>query len=153
MLAATMLGSIIIVPVGLIIRWLVKSYLIQHGCDSKAWDFGTAASVTGYAYLPNVIFSFVGAILSWILLPSVVINTTDLEQALAQIQQFSAETIWISISLTMILSVIAWIWKSKIGSYGAYAGTHGNCSEGSAFGVYLMVGGLGLLIDFVSNFL
>jgi hypothetical protein len=145
--------AMIFVPIIFIIRWLIKSYLIRHLCDSTSWDFQTAASVTGYAYLPNIIFSFIGIFVSWIFFPSIVINTTDLEQALVQMQLFEAQIAWIAIGLSTVYSLIAWAWKSYLGSFGAYSGTHHRCERGAAFGNFLVIGGIGVLIDFVSNFL
>jgi hypothetical protein len=153
MLATAMVGVAIFLPFGLIIRWLVKSYLVRHGCDGNAWDFTTAASVTGYAYLPNAILGLVGVIVSWMVIPSVVIDTTDVTQALVQIQQFNAEILWISIGISIVLSLIALFWKSQLGSYGAHAGTHRRVGQSSAYGTFMMIGLLGILIDFVSNFL
>jgi hypothetical protein len=153
LIVSTAWASLILVPILLIIRWLIKSYLIQHGCDSNKWDFGTAASVTGYAYLPNVVFSLVGAILTWMFMPSIVINTTNLDQAYVQLLQFASQTMWISVGIPTGLSFIALFWKSKLGSYGAYSGTRGTCSEGSAFGIFLLIGFIGLLIDLIINFL
>jgi hypothetical protein len=146
-------GAMTIVPFVLIIRWLIKSYLIRHLCDGKSWDFQTAASVTGYAYLPNIIFIFIGIVISWLLLPSIVIDTTDLDQALVQLQLFEAQTAWFTIGLNTIFAIIAWIWKSYIGSYGAYSGTHRNCELNSALGNFMAIGGIGVLIDFIANFL
>jgi hypothetical protein len=153
MLAGTLYASIIVVPIVLIIRWLVKSYLIRHATDSNAWDFSAAASVTGYAYMPNVLFGFVGMILSWLLVPSITISTVDPAAALFQMEQFAAQTFWLTTGLSAVLTLIALFWKSKLGSYGTFAGTHRTYSEGSAFGVFMAVGFVGWLIDFISSFL
>ncbi|MGY5881051.1 MAG: hypothetical protein RTV31_12425, partial [Candidatus Thorarchaeota archaeon] len=128
-------------------------YLIRHGCDGNSWDFTTAASVTGYAYLPNVIFAVVGVIISWMIVPSIVIDTTSLAQALLEIEQFNAQILWITVGISTVLSLITVFWKSQLGSYGAHAGTRRNVSQGSAFGTFLMIGLIGIVIDFVSNFL
>jgi hypothetical protein len=148
-LALTML----FVPIIFIVRWLIKSYLIRYLCDDSYWDFHTAASVTGYAYFPNIIFTFIGVFVSWMVFPSIVIDTTNLEQALVQMQQFKAQIAWFAIGLSTVYSLIAWIWKSYLGSLGAYSGTHQQCERGAAFGNFLVIGGIGVLIDFVGNFL
>ncbi|TFG27323.1 zinc ribbon domain-containing protein [Candidatus Thorarchaeota archaeon] len=153
LLSATATITIIIIPIFLIIRWLIKSYLIRHACDSNFWNFETAASVTGYAYLPNVIFGLIGVIVTWILVPSVVISTADLEQALIQMETFSAQTLWITVGISTLFSFIALFWKSSLGSHGAYFGTHKNCEKGTAFGYFMVIGLLGLIIDLISSFL
>ena len=44
----------------MIARWLVKSLLVQLGSDSGSrWSFKTAAAVTGYAYLADVVVAVV----------------------------------------------------------------------------------------------
>ena len=143
----------LLVPVGLIIRWLVKSYLIRHMTDSNAWDFEAAASVTGYAYLPNVIFTLIGAIIAWLLVPAIVIDTTDLLVATAQLELYNAEIFWITFLPSILFSLIALLWKSRIGSYGTYYGTHRRIEIGSAFGTFMIIGFIGFVIDFISYFL
>jgi len=152
-LATTLYGAIIFVPIVLVVRWLIKSYLIRHLTDSNAWDFNAAASVTGYAYIPNVIFAFIGMILSWILVPSITISTVDVETALAQMAQFAVDTFWVTTGLSAILTLVALFWKSKLGSLGTHAGTHETYSESSAFTVFMIVGFIGWLIDFFSSFI
>ena len=150
---ATTVGTLILVPFVLIIRWLVKSYLIRHACNGKSWDFPTAASVTGYAYLPNVIISFVWLFVIWFLIPSVIVDTTDLAQALIQLEIFDAQTMWITVGLSTIFAAFALLWKSYLGSLGTYTGTRMNCERNSAFGAFVAIGFIGLLIDLISQFL
>lgn len=151
--AVTAVTAALIVPVVFIIRWLVKSYLIRHLCDSKSWDFETAASVTGYAYLPNAILSVIGIFVAWLIIPSIVIDTADLELALVQMELFNAQFFWIIVGLNTLISILALFWKSYLGSYGAYYGMHKNYERESAFTMFMVVGGIGFLIDFFSNFL
>lgn len=151
--AAGVAGVVVVLPIVLIVRWLIKSYLIRHMCDSHAWDFDTAASVTGYAYLPHLIFNFIGIFVVWLLMPSIVIDTVDIDQALIQMELFSAQTFWITTGLTTLFSLFALFWKSHLGSQGAFYGTYKNCETGSAFGSFMVVGGIGFLIDFFSSFL
>ena len=143
----------LLVPVGLVIRWLVKSYLIRHMTDSNAWNFEAAASVTGYAYLPNLIFSFIGIFLSWMFVPSVIIDTADLTQATLDLQAYAASIFWITFGINTVLSLAALIWKSYLGSHGTYYGTHKRIETGSAFGTFMIIGFIGFVIDFVSSFL
>ena len=153
MVMATTVAASVFVPIALIIRWLIKSYLIRHACDSKSWDFPTAASVTGYAYLPNVIFSFVWLFVAWLLIPTVIIDTTDLTQATVQLELFTAQTMWITVGLSTVFAAIALLWKSYLGSLGTFTGTREKCERNSAFGAFVAIGFIGLLIDFISQFL
>ena len=145
--------AVVLSPIIMIVRWLVKSYLIRHLTDSNSWNFETAASVTGYAYLPNVLLNIVGILVAWVVIPSVVIDTTNLASALAQLEAYNASIMWVSIGLNSILAVVGLIWKSSLGSRGTYYGTHKNVEKGSAFGTFLIVGFVGLLIDLFANFL
>ncbi|MHA1138054.1 MAG: YIP1 family protein [Candidatus Thorarchaeota archaeon] len=151
--AAGMATVVVLLPIVIIVRWLVKSYLIRHMCDSHSWDFETAASVTGYAYLPNIIFGVIGIFVVWLLMPSIVIDTVDLDQALIQMDLYTAQTFWITIGLSTLFSLAALFWKSYLGSHGTYYGTHKNYETGSAFGIFIIVGGIGFLIDFFSSFI
>lgn len=153
MVMAGAVGVLIFAPIVLIIRWLVKSYLIRHACDSKSWDFQTAASVTGYAYLPNVIVSFVWLFVSWMLIPSVIIDTTDLAQALIQMEIYDGQTMWITVGLNTVFAAIALLWKSYLGSLGTFTGTREKCERNYAFGAFFAIGLVGLFLTLIGQFL
>ena len=140
-------------PIILIVRWLVKSFLIRYLTNSKSWNFETAASVTGYAYLPSVMLNVVGIILSWFLIPPVIIDITDLAQATVQLQAYSASILWVSIGINSLLAIVALIWKSSLGSRGTYYGTRKKVEHSSGFATFMIVGFIGFLIDFFGNFL
>jgi hypothetical protein len=145
--------AVVLSPIIMIVRWLVKSYLVRHMTDSNSWNFETAAAVTGYAYLPNVLLNIVGILVAWVLIPPIIIDTTNLTTALAQMEAYNVSIMWVSIGLNSILAIVGLIWKSSLGSYGTYYGTHKNIAKDSAFGTFLILGFIGFLIDFVSNFL
>lgn len=43
----------------LVVRWLIKSLIVKAVCNAGSnWDFRTAASITGYAYLAEVCLGF-----------------------------------------------------------------------------------------------
>lgn len=134
-------------PILAFARWLVKSFMVRYACESKNWNYETAASVTGYAYLPNVILSFFWILVIIAIVPPVVVNTTNLEQALIQLQSYEAQIAWITIGLNLLGSVLVLFWKSYLGGLGAHAGTHERCSESSGTTWFLIIGFIGLLID------
>lgn len=140
--------GLILVPFLTIARWLVKSLLIQFSCDRSNWDFKTAASVTGYAYLPNVVFSFVWIFIISALVPSITLDTANLDAALIQLQQFDAQTSWLTVGVSLMIALLALLWKSYLGGMGAHAGTHETISEGHGIMWFLFIGFIGILIDF-----
>jgi hypothetical protein len=149
MSAAVALG-IVIAPIGIIIRWLVKSWLVKEMCDSGSqWNFDTAASVTGYAYIASVIFGSLAVISAWLFLPTLVIDTANLELALLQVDQYNQELLWYQFLVTLPLSFIGLLWKSYLGGVGANAGTWKKCSIGTGVAMFFILGLVGLAIDFL----
>lgn len=140
--------GLILVPFLTIARWLVKSLLIQFSCDRSNWDFKTAASVTGYAYLPNVMFSFVWMFIISALVPSITLDTADLEAALIQLQQYDAQTSWLTVGVSLMITLPVLLWKSYLGGLGAHAGTHETVPESHGIMWFLFIGFIGILIDF-----
>jgi hypothetical protein len=140
--------GLILVPFLTIARWLVKSLLIQFSCDRSNWEFKTAASVTGYAYLPNVVFSFAWIFVISSLVPSITLDTADLESALIQIQQYDAQTSWLTVGVSLMVALLALLWKSYLGGLGAHAGTHEAISESHGIMWFLFIGFIGILVDF-----
>ena len=133
-----------------IVFWLVKSLLVKYLCDSgSAWSFGTAASVTGYAYLPDVIFAVIGMPVVYWLLPSVTFNVSDLAASQQAIASFQAQTLWIQLAITVPLTFIALLWKSYLGGLGTKFGTDQKCSVQTGFAVFFVLALLGWLISFL----
>jgi hypothetical protein len=133
-----------------LLRWLVKSLLVKAACDSgSSWSFSAAASVTGYAYLADTIVGTIGLIASWFLIPSVVIDTTNLSQALITMTQYQAQINWLKLIFTLPMSIIGVVWKSYLGGLGAHFGTKSRCSRGTGIAVFLVLGIIGLVINFV----
>jgi hypothetical protein len=78
--------------------WLLKSWLVKASCDTgSSWSFGTAASVTGYAYLADIIFGVIGLLVVYPLLPSVTFNVSDLDAARQALANFQAQVLWIEL--------------------------------------------------------
>jgi hypothetical protein len=144
--------GLVLLPFIQIARWLVKSFLIRYACDRSNWEFKAAASVTGYAYLPNVMVSFAWMFIISALVPSVTVNTTDLEVAMIQLQQYDVQIRWLTVGVSLLLSLLALLWKSYLGGLGAHAGTHGFTSESHGMIWFLFFGFIGILIDFTGLF-
>jgi hypothetical protein len=145
------LAFAIVLGVGIfLVRWLLKSLLVKVTCDSgSSWSFSAAASVTGYAYLADVIVGIIGLIASWFLIPSVVIDTTNSTQALIAMTQYEAQINWLKLVFTLPVNIIGVVWKSYLGGLGAHFGTKQKCSRGTGIAVFLVLGFIGLVINFV----
>ena len=143
--------GVLITPIIMGVRWLVKSWLVRMGCDNgSSWDFETVASVTGYAYLADVIIGVLGLFVLWLFLPTLSIDTSNLEIAAQQIEAFSAQTAWLQLVFTLPASLIGVAWKSYLGGLGAHTGTRKMCSVQQGFAVFIVLGLIGLAITFLS---
>ena len=140
--------TIVITPIIFGVRWLVKSWLVRVMCDEGSWDFTSAAAVTGYAYLGSTIFTIFSLVIGWILLPTITINTTNLELALIQLEQYTAEMTAYQFSITLPIALIGMLWKSYLGGLGTNTGTRRRCSVEKGTAVFVLLGLIGLLINF-----
>lgn len=148
-LGSTVAVSVALVPVFLVIRWLAKSLLVRYSCNNGSnWKFAAAASVTGYAYLVGVVVGLIGLLVVSYFVPSVVIDTTDLDAAVAQAESYSAQVAAIQLLYMLPLSLIELIWKSYLGGLGAHIGTKKMCSFGQGIAVFLVLGAIGLALTF-----
>jgi hypothetical protein len=130
--------------------WLVKSLLVKSLCDGgSGWSFGTAASVTGYAYLSDIIIGVIGLIVVYPLLPSMTLNVSDLDAARQALANFQAQALWIRLVISIPLNLVALIWKSYLGGLGTKFGTHERTSLTTGFFVFLVLALLGWLISFL----
>lgn len=130
-------------------RWLVKAWIVKYACDSESgWDFKTAASVTGYSYFPAVVLGFLSMVVLWFLMPSFVLDTSNLEADLVAANAYSAELQWLMLVYGLPFSFVVLIWKSYLGGLGAHFGTREKCSLGLAFVVFFLLGLVGFLISF-----
>ncbi|MGB9714402.1 MAG: zinc ribbon domain-containing protein [Candidatus Bathyarchaeales archaeon] len=133
-----------------IARWLIKSLIVKAACDSESgWDFRTAASVTGYAYLADVVISLLGLVVAWFFIPSIVIDFTNLEAARQALADFQAQTSWLKFWYTLPISLLGLAWKSYLGGLGTHFGTRGKCSEKLGFVVFFCLGLIGVVISLV----
>jgi len=134
----------------IIVRWLIKSLIVRYACDSgSAWNFKTAASITGYAYLPEMIIGLIGICVSWFLIPSMTFNVADLEVARQQLESYQAQLNWLKLLCTLPFSFFGLLWKSYLGGLGARFGTKEKCSLDTGIAVFFVLGLISLLISFV----
>jgi hypothetical protein len=142
--------AVVISMVLFFVFWLVKSWLVKASCDSgSGWSFETAASVTGYAYVADIIFTVISLLVVYPLLPSVTLNVSDLNAARQALADFQAQALWIELVVSIPISSIALLWKSYLGGLGTKFGTHEQCSVPKSFVVFLVLALLGWLISFL----
>lgn len=142
--------AIVISVVVVIVFWLVKSLLVKALCDGGSeWSFRTAASVTGYAYIADVIFGIIGTLVVFPLLPSLTINVSDLTATQAAINGYYAQVLWIRLAVSIPIGLIGLAWKSYLGGLGTKYGTEERSSLGLGFAVFFGLTLLGWLISFL----
>jgi len=142
--------SVLIASGMLAARWALKSLLVNKICDSGSeWEFRTAASVTGYAYIADITVSILGIFVMWFSTPTFTIDTSNLEAARQALASYQAQTGWLQLVYTIPVSVGGLLWKSYLGGLGAHFGTEGECSIGKGFAVFFVLGLIGLLISFL----
>jgi hypothetical protein len=149
-LSSVLTIAVLISVVVVIAFWLVKSLLVKALCDSgSGWSFGTAASVTGYAYIADVIFGIIGALVVFPLLPSVTINVSDMDATRQALVNFQAQVLLIRLAISIPLGIVALLWKSYLGGLGTKYGTDEHSSLARGFGVFISLTLLGWLISFL----
>jgi hypothetical protein len=151
--ASMVIAIAVIIGVVLVFAfWLVKSLLVKALCNSGSdWEFRTAASVTGYAYIADLIFGIIGEIVVFPLLPSVTINVSDTAATTQAIANFRAQVLPIELAISIPLGIIALVWKSYLGGLGTKVGTDERSSLGQGFAVFFVLGLFGWLISFVTR--
>jgi hypothetical protein len=136
----------------LVVRWLVKSFLVKLACNSGSqWSFKVAASVTGYAYLADVVVGIIGLCISWFLIPTVSVDTSNLQAATQSLSGYASQIRYIRFVYSLPVSLIAALWKSYLGGLGARSGTKEKCSLTTGFAVFFVLSLIGLLVSFVVN--
>ena len=134
----------------MIARWLIKSLIIKHACDSgSGWAFKTAAAVTGYAYLPDLIFTIIGLVVVFYAIPQLTLDISNIEAARQSLASFSAQLSWLKWLYTLPLMLISVLWKSYLGGLGTRFGTKEHCSLNKAFVIFFALGLIGFLFGFV----
>jgi len=130
--------------------WLVKSYLVNLLCDSGSdWSFATAASVTGYAYIADLVLGVIGLIVIYSLIPSITFNVSDLEATRRALADYQAQVLGIRLLFSIPFSFVGLLWKSYLGGLGTKFGTNKKSSVAWGFVVFLGLALLGSLISFL----
>jgi hypothetical protein len=133
-------------------KWLLKSFLVKVTCDSgSGWNFKTAACVTGYAYLADILISIISLCISWFLLPTFSVDTTNLQAATLSLSDYRSQLTFMKFAYSLPVSLIAIFWKSYLGGLGTRFGTREKCSLGTGFTVFLVFSLIGLLIGYLIN--
>lgn len=141
----------VVIAVGLLVAyWLGKALIVKYACDSgSAWTFTTAASVTGYAYLPELILGIISIAVVYPMIPTITFNVSDLAASRAALANYQAQLLWIQILFAVPINIISLIWKSYLGGLGTKFGTHEKASLALGFIVFLILGLLGWGISFL----
>jgi hypothetical protein len=134
-----------------IVKWLIKSLIVRHACDNgSGWSFKTAASITGYAYFADIVVGIIGICLSWFLIPSFTVDTTDLQVAIQEMNNYMAQLTSLQLLYSLPVSFIGLLWKSYLGGLGASFGTKDKCSLRGGIIIFFVLGLIGLLFSFVT---
>jgi len=129
--------AFIVVP----IRWLVKSAIVWKVADSGSmWDFKSAASVTGYAYIADLVVSLIVTPLLLLSLPTLVIDTSNPEVLRQLSANYTAQLAALKFSYTLPSLFLALLWKSYLGAVGTKHGTREMCKLSGAFLIFFLLG-------------
>jgi hypothetical protein len=141
----------IVIAVGLLVAyWLGKALIVKYTCDSgSAWTFTTAASVTGYSYLPELILGIISITVVYPMIPQITFNVSDLAATRAALADYRVQLLWIQIIFSVPISIISLIWKSYLGGLGTKFGTQKKASLALGFTVFLILGLLGWGISYL----
>lgn len=132
------------------VTWVIESLVVKVICNSASeWDFGTAASVTGYAYVADIVVSILGIFVLWFLFPTITIDVSGLETAKQALANMQAQTGWLRLAYTIPASFGRLLWRSYLGSLGTHFGTEEKCSIRKGFAVFFLLGLIGFLISFL----
>jgi len=138
--------SFILTPV----RWLIKSVIVWKLCDKgSGWKFKSAASVTGYAYIANLIVSLVILPLLPFVFPVMRIDTSNWEVASRALDTYRAQLVTTQLYLALP-TLFALIWKSYLGGIGTHYGTKKWCMVSSAFWLFFLLGLISVAISFIT---
>jgi hypothetical protein len=130
--------------------WLVKSLLVKYMCDGGSeWSFGTAASVTGYAYIADVVIGIVAFIIIYELIPSVTINVSNLDAARQSVANFRSQYLGTALAVGIPTGLIGIIWKSYLGGLGTKSGTRERCKLSRGFTAFFILALFGWLISYL----
>ena len=158
LIAQGVTGFMVIFSVGfsvlfLPIRWLIKSAIVWKACKKGSkWDFKKAASVTGYAYVVELIGVILSGIITSYQMPTIQIDTSDLQAALREISQVQ-EQIQSTKLYGLPISFAVLLWKSYLGGVGTHFGTQGKCTKLEGTVIFLLLGLITFLLGYYQTFI
>jgi hypothetical protein len=133
------------------LKWLLKSAIVWKAADSGSmWGFKSAASVTGYAYIADLVISLIATPLLFLAFPTLVIDTSSLEAARELTASYTAQMAALKISYTLPSLFLALIWKSYLGAVGTKHGTKEMCKLSGAFLLFFLLGLIVVVISALS---
>ncbi len=151
MVSGLLIAVIFIAGILEVARWAIKSLIVRYACDSgSGWDFKTAASVTGYAYIADIIMGVIGLCIGLFLLPTLHFETTDLETMRQTLNDYEAQLSWLQLLYALPFSLFGLLWKSYLGGLGTRFGTKEECSLSMGIAVFFVLSLVGLLISFIT---
>jgi hypothetical protein len=151
MVSGLLIAAIFIAGILEVAKWAIKSLIVRYACDSgSGWDFKTAASVTGYAYIADIIMGVIGLCIGWFLLPTFRLETTDLEAMRQAINDYEAQVNWLGLVYTLPFSLFGLLWKSYLGGLGTRFGTKEKCSLSMGIAVFFVLSLIGIMISFIT---
>ena len=151
MLSGLLVAAIFVAAIILLVKWLGKSLIVKYFCDSgSGWDFKTAASITGYAYIADIVMGLIGMCVGWFLLPTLHFETADLEAMRQTLNDYEAKLSWLRLLYALPFSLFGLLWKSYLGGLGTRFGTKENCSLSMGIAVFFVLSLIGLMISFIT---
>ncbi len=140
----TFVFTFILTPV----KWLVKSALVwKLGDAGSSWAFKSAASVTGYAYMANLIISLVTFPITIYIFPTMQIDTSNLQVATQMMTSYQSQIAAVKFSYTIPTLLVAVLWKSYLGALGANYGTRQMLKISGAFILFFLLGSITIVIS------
>jgi hypothetical protein len=151
MLSGLLVAAIFVSAVILLVKWLGKSLIVKYFCDSGSeWDFKTAASITGYAYIADIVMGLIGMCVGWFLLPTLHFETADIEAMRQTLNDYEAQLSWLRLLYSLPFSLFGLLWKSYLGGLGTRFGTKEKCSLSMGIAVFFGLSLIGLMISFIT---
>jgi hypothetical protein len=95
LVAGILVVAFVVGGVGVVLKWLVKSWLVKSLCNSgSGWNFRTAAAVTGYAYVADLVITVINVVLVWVFVPQFVIDVSNPDAAAQAIASYNSQLVW-----------------------------------------------------------
>ena len=92
----------------------------------------------------------IGMCIAWFLLPTLHLDTTDLEAMRQVFSDYEAQLNWLRLVYALPFSLFGLLWKSYLGGLGAHFGIKEKCSLGMGIAVFFVLSLIGFLISFIT---